>query len=396
MSGSDILAGVRVLDFTRVMAGPFCTALMADLGAEVIKVEPPGGDDYRHIGPFKNGESALFMLMNRGKKSLALDLKSERGVAVARRLAAISDVAVENFKPGVADRLGIGYPALERVNPRLVYASISGFGQSGPFAQRPSYDIIAQAMGGIMSVTGEADGPPMRVGESLGDLSAGLYAAWAIMAALFARERSGQGRRIDVAMFDAIFSFLPTAIGQLLYGSEAPGRVGNRHPLSTPYGGFQARDGQVIIAVANDGIFARLARAIGRPELAADDRFASDTLRTRHEAALRAIIEDWAGERSVGDVVAVLSEEGVPSAPIWTVAEAAESAQVAFRELLAPLDHPAAGAIRVVEQPVHFSGSPRGLERPPPALGEHSAAVLRDLLGMGEGDVADLRRDGVI
>jgi CoA:oxalate CoA-transferase len=224
MPGADLLNGLRVLDFSRVLAGPFCTALLADLGAEVIKVEPPGGDDYRHIGPFKQGESALFLLMNRGKKSLTLNLKSARATALAQDLAGTSDVVVENFKPGVAGRLGVDHETLRAINPRLVYASISGFGQSGPLADRPAYDIIAQAMAGLMSVTGDPEGPPTRTGESMADLCGGLYAAWAITAALFARERSGQGRRIDVAMFDSIFSLLPTALAQYLYAGGTRSR----------------------------------------------------------------------------------------------------------------------------------------------------------------------------
>jgi CoA:oxalate CoA-transferase len=396
MSGADLLSGLRVLDFSRVMAGPFCTALLADLGAEVIKVEPPSGDDYRHIGPFKGGESALFLLMNRNKKGLTLNLKSAQGAALAQGLAACCDVVVENFKPGVAKRLGVDHQTLIATNPRLVYASISGFGQSGPFAERPAYDLIAQAMAGIMSVTGDPQGPPTRTGESLADLSAGLYAAWAIMVALFARERSGRGRWIDVAMFDSLFSLLPTALGQYLYAGMTPQRTGNRHPLSSPFGSFRAGDGDVVIAVANDALFARLARAMGSPNLSDDPRFASDELRTRNEPSLRAAIEAWTGRLTVGEVVAVLNGHGVPGAPIWTVEQAAESAQVAFRKLLATTEHPRLGEIALIEQPVHFSDTPRGGHAPPPLLGEHTEAVLSKLLGIEGAEIEALRRGGVI
>ncbi len=396
MPGADLLSGLRVLDFSRVLAGPFCTALLADLGAEVIKVEPPGGDDYRHIGPFKEGESALFLLMNRGKKSLTLNLKSARGTALAQELAEKSDVVVENFKPGVAARLGIDHETLRAINPRLVYASISGFGQSGPLADRPAYDIIAQAMAGLMSVTGDSEGPPTRAGESMADLCGGLYAAWAIMAALFARERSGQGRRIDVAMFDSIFSLLPTALAQYLYAGTTPGRTGNRHPLSSPFGSFRAADGEAVIAVANDTLFARLAEAMGAPELLRDPRFASDELRTGNEAALRAAIEAWTGRLTVAEVVEILEGQGVPASPIWTVEQAAGSAQVAFRKLLATAEHPNLGEIPLIEQPVHFSDAPRGRHAPPPLLGEHSEAVLGELLGLGRAEVEALRRDGAV
>ena len=396
MSGADLLSGLRVLDFSRVLAGPFCTALLADLGAEVIKVEPPGGDDYRHIGPFKEGESALFLLMNRGKKSLTLNLKSARGAALARELAGKSDVVVENFKPGVAGRLGIDHETLREVNPRLVYASISGFGQSGPLADRPAYDIIAQAMAGLMSVTGDPEGPPTRAGESMADLCGGLYAAWAIMAALFARERSGQGRRIDVAMFDSIFSLLPTALAQYLYAGTNPGRTGNRHPISSPFGSFRAADGEVIIAVANDTLFVRLAEAMGAPDLARDPRFAGDELRTCNEPTLRTAIEAWTGRLTVAEVVEILERRGVPASPIWSVEQAAESAQVAFRRLLATAEHPRLGEIPLIEQPVHFSDAPRGRHRPPPLLSEHSEAVLGEILGIGRTEYEALRRDGAV
>ena len=227
------LTGLRILDLTRVLAGPFCTALLADLGAEVIKLEPPQGDDYRHIGPFVQGESALFTLMNRGKQSIVLDLKDPAAQATARAIALHCDVIVENFRPGVASRLGLG-PELREVKPSLIYASISGFGQTGPAAHLPAYDLVAQAMSGLMAATGEAGGAPLKVGESYGDLMAGLYASWAILAALHKRANTGEGSTIDVAMFDALFSLLPTSHAVQFYADKTPQRVGNRHPLSTP------------------------------------------------------------------------------------------------------------------------------------------------------------------
>ncbi|MGH7213023.1 MAG: CaiB/BaiF CoA transferase family protein, partial [Acetobacteraceae bacterium] len=261
------LAGVRVLDFSRMLSGPFCTALLADLGADVIKIESPGGgDDARHFAPKSGGESCLFMMVNRNKRSVALDLKSEAGRQVAHRLAERSDIVVENFRPGVARRLGVDYASLAAINRRLVYASISGFGQEGPLAHRPAYDIIAQAMGGIMSVNGSKDGPPTRVGESLGDLAAGLYAAWAILAGLRARERDGHGQHLDIAMLDSIFSLLVSALSQYLFTGEIPGRIGNANPISAPLDSFHAADGELIIAVANDVMFRRLCQAMDAPE----------------------------------------------------------------------------------------------------------------------------------
>ncbi|MEO8667058.1 MAG: CoA transferase [Bauldia sp.] len=391
-----VLEGIRVLDFTRVMAGPFATALLADVGAEVIKVEPPDGDDYRHIGPFKAGESGLFIQMNRGKRSITANLKSPEGLEAVKRLIAVSDVVIENFRPGVADRLGIGYEAVRAVNPRAVYVSISGFGQDGPLSGRPAYDLIAQAMAGMMSMTGERDGSPMRVGDALGDLASGLYGAWAIMVALHNRAQTGAGQRIDLAMFDAIFSLMPTPMSLLFYAGQIPTRNGNQHPISTPFGSFRASDGDVIIAVANNALFAALLKAIGRDDLTGDRRFADDASRTANEPALRTIIEDWSGTRTVVEVVAALDAGGIPASPIATFAEAANSAHARHRALIAEVVQPDAGRVPVIEQPVHFSGVERGHLRPAPRLGEHTDEVLASLAGYSAEDIARLRDSGAI
>ena len=336
------------------------------------------------------------MLLNRGKKSVTLDLKAATGVDALRRLARASDVLVENFKPGLTRRLGIDYASLAQANPGLVYASISGFGQEGPLADRPAYDIIAQAMSGLMSITGAADGPPTRVGESMGDLISGLYAAFGILAALQARERSGQGQCVDVAMLDSVFSFLVTATTQYAYGGVTPTRVGNRHPISTPFSSFAAADGHVVIAVANDPMFARFAAAIGRPELAGDPRFETDEQRTRHEPELRAIIEDWTGARTGDQVVTELEGAGVPVGPVWTVAEAAESAHVAARGLLGRVEHPTAGSITLLYQPVRFSNDGARTRTPPPLLGQHTDDVLERVAGLDRDAIEALRIANVI
>jgi len=390
------LAGIAVLDFTRVLAGPFCTALLADLGAEVIKVEPPQGDEYRHVGPFRAGESALFQLVNRNKRSLALDLKTPAALGLVRALAGTADVVVENFRPGVAERLGIGYAALAETNPGLIYASISGFGQSGPQAQAPAFDLIAQALSGLMDVTGTPDGPPTRVGESFGDLAAGLYASWAILAALFERQRTGAGRQLDVAMVDSLVSLLPTAIAQWMFGDSPPTRVGNRHPLSTPFGAYRCRDGHLVLCVLNASQFARLAACMGRPELAEDPRFASDELRTRNEPALRHDIESWLATLNVVEAVARLTEAGVPASAILSAAAALEGAQVAARGLLPEVAHPRLGPIPTLEQPVHFAGLPRGRQCPAPALGADGPAILRDRLGLTSAEIDALRAEGAL
>lgn len=376
------LAGLRVLDFTRVLSGPYCTALLADLGADVVKVESPQGDEYRHVGPFRAGESALFQLVNRNKRGIVLDLKQDDGRELARQLAVRADVMVENFRPGVAGRLGIGYVDLAATNPGLVYASISGFGQSGPKSGLPAFDLVAQAVSGMMAMTGASEGPPTRLGDSLGDLSAGLFAAWSIMAALYERTRTGKGRQLDIAMVDSLVSLLPTAAAQWMFGETPPLRSGNRHPLSTPFGAFGARDGHLVICVLNAPQFARLADCMGRPDLASDPRYRSDELRTRNEPALRAVIEGWLKDIGVADAVRILSDAGVPASAIEQPADVFSSDYVAGRCLFPTVLHPTIGEMPTMEQPVHFSGLARGRQRPAPSLGQDHAEVLSAWLAL--------------
>ncbi len=362
-----------------MLAGPFCTALLADAGAEVIKIESPGGDDARQVSPKVGGESAYFMLINRNKRSLVLDLKSAEGRQAVQDLAKDADIVVENFRPGVAERLGIGYASLSAINPRLVYASISGFGQQGPLAHRPAYDIIAQAMSGIMSVNGPAGSGPTRIGESMGDLIAGLQGAWSILAALHGRGAEGRGQHLDIAMVDSIVSLMVTAMSQYLFTGEVPGRIGNAHPISAPLDSFAAADGSIIIAVANDPLFASLAEAIGQPELASDPRFATDEARKANEAALKAAIESWSGKRSVEEAVALLEAARVPVSPILSIDQIVTSAHAQARGLVREVEHPTAGRIPVVPQPVHFLGSGQLPVAPAPLLGEHTREILESL-----------------
>lgn len=373
------LAGLRVLDFSRMLAGPFCTALLADAGADVIKVEGPEGDDARHFAPRIGGESAYFMLINRGKRSITLDLKSARGREIAHALAARADIVVENFKPGVTGRLGIDYATLSAINPRLVYASISGFGQEGPLSHRPAYDIVAQAMSGIMSVNGPAGAEPTRVGESVGDLVAGLQAAWSILAALNGARRDGRGQHLDVAMLDSIFAIMITALSQYLFTGQVPGRIGNAHPISAPLDSFAARDGHLIIAVANDALFGRLAAAVGAPELASDPRFSTDIARKQNEPALKRILQSWTSQRTVSEAVDALDAAGVPASPILALDQVVASAHAEMRGLVRQVLHPTAGMVPVVRQPVRFLGSGDLPVRPAPCLGEHTGQVLREI-----------------
>lgn len=349
------LQGIRVLDLSRVLAGPHCTALLADLGAEVIKFEAPEvGDDSRHLGPFKDKESVYFGLINRGKSSVEIDFKKSSEREIFYQLVKDADVVVENFRPGVAARLGIDFETLRQRNPKIVYASISGFGQHGPFSHQPAYDIIAQAMSGLMSVTGFAQTGPTRSGESIGDLCAGVYAAWAISSALFARERHGAtAQYIDVAMFDVLFSMQMTGLSSLLANGSAPGLVGNRHPVSTPFDTYRASDGQVVIAIASNRLFARLCECLKKPELASDPRFVDDQSRTTHESLLRGEIESWTQNKAVDQVCEILLEAGVPSSPVWDLAQAADSDHAAIRQLLIRTSD---NNDLVAPQPVFFNG----------------------------------------
>jgi CoA:oxalate CoA-transferase len=361
-----------VLDFTRVLAGPYATVLLADLGADVIKVESPGGDDYRHIAPFlADGSTAIFEALNRGKRGIVLDLAKPDHRAIAVTLARSADVVVENFRPGVADKLGIGWPQLSDANPGLVYASISGFGQDGPDAGRPAYDIIGQALSGIMHITGDPAGPPTMIGESIADVVSGLFASWAILAALHERERTGRGRHIDVAMLDAMMALQPLTVARYLSTGQVPMRVGNRHPLSAPFGAYRASDKSFVVAVLNTKLFAALAHAIGRPDMADEPRFATDPLRLTHEAELRAAIENWASTLTAAEAVARLLAAGVPAAEVGDTATALAAAQARGRPQTQTVERSGQTAFQVPEQPAVFVGAPRGGGRPAPRLGEH-------------------------
>ena len=373
------LGSLRVLDFTRVLSGPYCTALMADLGADVVKIESPAGDDYRRVGPFVGGESALFQAINRGKRSIALDLRAEDSKALVLALAETADVVVENFRPGVMAKLGLGWDDLRAVNPRLVYVSISGFGQTGGNVARPAYDIIVQALSGLMSATGEPERSPTMVGEAIADVAGGLFAAWGCMVALYERERSGVGRLVDLALFDALLAMTPTLAARHLIAGEQPQRVGNRHPLSAPFGIYRARDGHFAVAVLNERLFASFAEAIERPELARRPEFASDALRRENEPALAEAIEAWAAALTAAEAVARLGRAGVPASEIASIAEAWASEQAQERSLASRVEHPALGPLVIPEQPVHFGDLPRGGRRPAPALNEHEAEIRQEL-----------------
>jgi CoA:oxalate CoA-transferase len=383
-------SGIVVLDLTRVLAGPYCTMILSDLGARVIKVEPPGrGDDAREIGPFVDGKSAYFMSLNRGKESIALDLKEDGDRRIFERLLRQADVLVENYRAGTMEKLGYGWNHLHELHPRLIYAAASGFGHTGPYSHRPAYDIVAQAMGGIMSLTGPPGGPPTRVGTSVGDIAAALFTAVGVSAALYDREHSGRGRKIDVAMLDCQVAILENAIARYQATGEVPGPLGSRHPSITPFGSFATRDGLLIIAAGNDALFETLCRALDRPDLSQRPEFASNDLRTQNEALLRDEIETTLATRDSAEWLSRLESASVPCSPINDVAQALANPQVRARNMVVRIDDPAAGALDVAGNPIKLSDFPDPQTRgPAPELDAHREALLAELEARqtGEGD----------
>ena len=391
-SKSRLFSGLRVLDLTRVMSGPFCTAMLADLGADVTKIEIPGfGEESRHFAPHVKGESTYFAMLNRGKRSMTVNLKSSDGVEIVKDLARRADVLVENFRPGVMERLGLGQQALRELNPRLVYASISGFGQDGPFRDWPAFDLVIQAMSGLMSLTGEPDGRPTAVGESIADVASGMFAAWGIAAALYDRERTGQGCYLEVAMLDSVFSMLLTSLARRLFTDRAARRVGNRHPETYPVDSFSTRDGDIVLVAFSDQIFRQLMDCIGRPELARDSRFSNNSNRNAHESELREAIASWTSGLTQGQALERLREAGVPAAPVWSLDQLLTSGHLQARGAMQEGINAVLGKIPLVPQPVRFSGFSRPSQMRTPTLGEDTDTVLRSDLGLTESKIAALR-----
>lgn len=394
------LEGIVVLDLSRVLSGPYCTMYLADMGARVIKVERPGaGDDTRRFGPpFHNGQSTYYLSINRGKESLALDLKSEEGRAIAQDLARRSDVVVQNFRPGVADRLGLGWETLHADNPRLVYASISGFGIEGlpEYSKLPGYDVVIQGIGGIPSLTGPADGAPHKVGTSIADMVAGMYALHGILLALYSRERTGEGRHVDVSMLDGQVSLLTYHSTMWWLAGQAPPRLGNAHPNISPYETYSASDGHFNLAVANDAHFRLFCGVIGRPALADEPRFATNAARVEHRQALQAVVGPLFAEQPVAHWLDALTAAGLVCGPINDVPTALDHPQLAARDMVVDLEHPEYGPVRVLGSPWKISGAEIGPTSAPPTLGEHSATVLADLLGLDQDTLDGLRSRGVI
>jgi crotonobetainyl-CoA:carnitine CoA-transferase CaiB-like acyl-CoA transferase len=394
---SGPLAGVRVLDLSRILSGPFATMVFADLGADVIKLENPRtGDDTREWAPpYQGDQSAYFLSVNRNKRGVAVDLKTEQGRDIALRLADRADVLMENFRPGTAGRLGLGYDALAARNPRLIYASISGFGQTGPYANEPGYDAIAQALGGLMSVTGEADGNPVRAGNSAADLGAAMWAAIGILAALHARHATGRGEWIDISLLDGQIASLTYLAGGYFASGEVPRRYGSAHPSIVPYQALRTGDGLLMVAVGNDALWQRFAPLLGLPELADDPRFATNPQRVANRTELIPLIEAALATRGSAAWAEDLSRVGIPAGPINGVDAALAHPQVRAREMVLTTEHPTAGTLRMTGSPIKLSGYTTTVRRPPPTLGEHTDDVLGEL-GYTASDIAAMREAGVI
>ena len=378
------LDGVRIIDLTQVMAGPFCTMLLGDLGADVIKIEPPGrGDLSRSLGGaalrMRGSDNAPFLALNRNKRSVTLDLKSPDGLDALHRLVRDADVLVESFRPGVMARLGADYAAMSALNPRLVYASISGFGQTGPYADRPGFDLIAQGMSGVMSVTGEPGGAPVKCGVPIADLAAGLYAANGIMAALIARERTGTGQHVEASLFESALALSAWETTEFWATGAAPGAMGSAHRLSAPYQAFRARDGHLTIAALTSAQWQSLCPVIGRERLASDPRFATNDARMANVHALADEIESALADGDVADWVRRLLGAGVPAGPISDYAQVFADPHTAARQMVETVEHPVEGAIRTLGFPVKLSDTPAAVRRPPPLLGEHNDEVLSPL-----------------
>lgn len=389
------LHGITVLDLTRVLSGPYCTMMLGDMGARVIKVEQPGkGDDTRGWGPpFLDDESAYFLSINRNKESVTLDFKQPAGGAILERLIAKADVLVENFRPGTLSKLGFDYGALAPRHPRLVYCSVSGFGQTGPRYREAGYDAVMQAEGGLMSITGSADGPPFRLGVAIADIATGMFAAQGVTAALFTRERNGRGQQVDIAMLDSVVALLSYQAGIYFANDAPPERMGNRHPTIVPYETFRAADGEFVLAVGNDDQWRRFCRVAS---LEPEDRFATNRQRVVNYAALKAVLDDTLEMRPRGYWIERLTAAGVPCGSVRNLHEVFSDPQVAARSMVAELEHAKAGLLKVVGTPLKFSDTPSEIRTPPPMLGEHTESVLTRDLNMSPQEIANLRAQGVI
>jgi len=399
------LQNLRILDITRALAGPYCTMMLGDLGADVIKVERPGsGDESRGWGPpFVGkpygpypGESAYFIAANRNKRSITVNIQSPQGQEIIRRLAGISDVLVENYRTGDLDKLGLGYADLHRLHPKLIYCSISGYGRTGPYAERPGYDAILQAEGGMMSITGPVEGPPSRVGIPIIDITAGMFAATAILAALRARDLTGEGQLIDISLFDSHIALLTNVASNYLVGGKPPRRLGNAHPNLAPYEAFTARDGWFVLGVANERQWETLCNLLGHPELQTDPRFTNNGMRVANREALVEELNKIFSQRTVDEWLSDIAQAGLPCGAINSIPQVFAHPQTQARQMTLETEHPTAGTVKLTGFPYKFSETPAEIHAPPPALGQHTEEILKALLGYSSEEVEALKTSKAI
>jgi len=394
-----LLKDVVVIDLTRVLAGPYCTQMLGDLGAEVIKVEMPGqGDDTRHWGPpfTEVGESAYFLCTNRNKRSMTLNLKADGAVEILKALIAKGDVLVDNFKTGTLERLGLDDETLEKIRPGLIYATITGYGYTGPYADRPGYDFMVQAMGGFMSVTGPEDGEPVRAGIAIADLATGMFAVSAILAALYGRERTGKGQRIDMSLIDSQVALMSYVASNYLVSGELPGRYGTGHPNIVPYQSFRAKDQFFAFAAGNDRQWNKFCQAVGRQDWLNDERFATNATRVQNRKLVVSALKDLFATRTAAEWMELCEQIGIPSAPINDMAQVFADPQVQEREMVLKVPHPAGGSVPLVASPLKIPTAPVEVRYPPPLLGQHTDEILSSMLGYDPAAIQQLRQSGVI
>jgi formyl-CoA transferase/CoA:oxalate CoA-transferase len=391
------LEGIKVLDLSRALAGPYCTMMLADMGAEVIKIEMPGrGDDSRSWGPpFVEGESAYFMSINRNKKSITLNMKSDKSTEIVHKLIKQSDVLVENFRPGAMERLGLGYEQVKAMNPRIIYCSISGFGQDGPYRMLPGFDQVLQGMGGLMSITGELGGPPIKVGVAIADISGGMFASNGILVALYNREKTGKGQMVDVSLLDSQVAWLTYRAGAYFASGEVPQPMGSGHPVIVPYQAFKAKDVFINIAVGNDQLWERFCKAVSLENVMNDPKFATNAKRVENREEIVKIISDLIVTKDGEEWLKILTDAGIPCGPIYTVDKIFADPQVLHREMVKELDHPKAGKVKVTGIPIKLSDTPGEVETAPPVLGQHTQEVLTEL-GYNDKDLEKLKQEKVI
>ena len=396
-SMSQVLDSITILDLTRYLAGPYCSMILGDLGAEVVKIErPKTGDGSRQWGPpFIHGERAYFLSINRNKKSVTINLRTEKGCEIVRKMASTYDVLIENYRPGIVQKLGLDYETLSKINPQLIYCSISGFGQTGPYREKPSYDIVGQAMGGLMSLTGEENRPPVKIGVAISDIFAGMYAAIGILSALITRKQTGQGQMIDVSLLDGLVSILSHQAGNYLVSGVDPKRLGSAHPTIAPYQAFQAADSYFVIAVGNDALWRRFCQGVNLSELMTDPRFATNPDRVKHRDELTQILNTFFKKKTAQEWLFLIEKAGVPCGPVLQLSEVFTDPQVLHRKMVEEIEHPSAGHIKVVGTPLKLSSTPASIRTPPPILGEHTTIILQSL-GYTPSEIAELIKLKVI